>query len=416
MFLLAFVLTGCMTTEQRLFELSSDYDSISSVARSFGREALPVSDVEFYFEGNDWTDRAVSLIDTARSYILIDTFLLGEHRNTQRILSSLAQAVGRGVDVYMIIDSASYYRYDRTSGLAVGVPIEEFREAGIQLIEYNPIRAFRIYRLLGLLDRDHRKFWVIDGQTAVAGGMNIDPDSLASAEKRGSIDGMTLIDSPEAASKLTEAFITTWNSNSPDRLEREMFIDVASSDEVGLETSVYLYEQGIGDARTTTELFDSIFASAEKQILMIQCYLIINQTLLDRIESAVSRGVEVQIILSSNHVSSRFTNATYYGIEDLQNSGASVYIYDSPTGSLLHKKLITADQRIVCTGSANYNFRSEKLSREISLLFDDQLVYEQVQPFIEWIKKDSRLVTAEEASSFRGFVSYLTMLMMQLGG
>lgn len=414
--LLLSLMTGCMTTGQRISELSSSHDSISSIARASGRQELAVSDVEFYFEGDEWTDRAVSLIDQARSYIMIDTFLLGEHEHTDRILTALSQAVDRGVAVYMIIDSASYYRYDRTTGLAVHVPIREFRQAGIQLIEYNPIRAFRIYRLLGLLDRDHRKFWVIDGQRAVVGGMNIDPDSLASAEKRGSIDGMTLIDSPEAASRLADSFIATWNANSPHRLDRSMFHDAASTQDEGLETSVYLYEQGLGDSRTTSELFDAIFASARERIVMIQCYLIINERLLDRIESATSRGVDVQIILSANHVSSRFTSATYYGIRDLQKRGASVYIYDSPTGSLLHKKLITADEHIVCTGSANYNFRSEKLSREISLLFDDPEVYERIRPFIEWIERDSSLVSEQEASSYRGFASYLTMLMMQLGG
>ncbi len=408
------LLISCSTVNT-LSMISEQHPSLAAYLSEKDIPTAAYRDPQFYYDGSTWSDRAVELIDGAERSILIDSFLIGEHVQTHRIIDAMERAVGRGVQVYLIFDSASYYRVDRFTGRGVPVPLQRIRDAGILITEYNPVRASRIYRLAGLFDRDHRKYWIIDQKTVVVGGMNIDADSLADPSRQGSIDGMTEICSPEAAALLTDAFISTWNAFSLEQLTTNAFSLEASVLEEDAGT-MWVFNQGPFPQEPIAVMYDGLFTYAQRSVWMMQSYMILTPSLLSRISQAVDRGVSVHIILSANHISERFVKATYYGIRDLLDAGASVYIYESPTGSLLHKKLVVADDHLLSVGSANYNLRSQRLSREISLLFDDEQAVADMQQFIDEIRASSRPVTMEEAREYRSVSFYLSYLIMQLGG
>jgi len=415
-FCIAFiVMTSSCAVYSRLGEVSAEYDTAAAMLQAEGINPVPASHPAFYYDGNDWADRAVELINSARSYILIDTFLIGEHERTTAIMQALKAARKRGVRVHLVMDSASYYRFDKKTGDAVYVPLREFREAGISVTEYNAIRSWRIYRVLGLLNRDHRKFWIIDGETVAAGGMNIDPDSLTASRDGGSIDGMTEVYSPGVAEILIKGFIETWNHYSLDPLEAGDF-PIPEPDKQQLTTSLWVLDQNMSSGSLVTTMFDLFLSQAKEELWMMQGYMILTPGLLTRIQYAADQGVAVHIILSSNHVSGRFDAATYYGIQDLLQAGARVYIYESPTESLLHKKMLLADSSLLSVGSANYNVRSQYLSREISFIFDDPEAAETIQPFLDEIMRHSREIDSEEAETYRGLMPFFTYLMMQPGG
>ena len=137
----------------------------------------------------------------------------------EAIFDALAERMADGVRVYMIVDSASYYRTYPMDAEPIPASTPLARALGIPLIEYNPIRGRRIFTLLGLLDRDHRKFWVVDGRTVVTGGQNVDYDSLRDVGSGGCVDAMIEYDSPGAAAFLRDSFVRTWNAYSLDRLD-----------------------------------------------------------------------------------------------------------------------------------------------------------------------------------------------------
>ena len=409
------LLLGSCATYERMEQIDHEHESPGSVFSQAGFPLVPSGYPTYYYDGTTWTHRALELIRSAQNYILIDTFLIGEFIQTERIIRELAAAHQRGVMVRILMDSASYFRSDRHTGNEVYVPVQEMKDMGIEVVEYNPIRAWRIYSHLFLLDRDHRKFWVIDGEQVVVGGMNIDPDSLADPTDRGSLDGMTEVYSPGAAEVLVETFVNTWNAFSLDLLSN-MDFPPAVPDETKFETEVWVIDQNRKSGSTVTTMFDAFVTQAQQELWFMQGYMIITKPLLERIRYAADRGVDVHVILSDNHVGGRFVQATFYGILDLIEAGARVYVYNSPTGSLLHKKMILADNRLVSVGSANYNFRSQYLAREISLVFDDPVASERVMPFLKEVMEHSREIDIEEARSYRGLGYLLPFLMMQLGG
>jgi phosphatidylserine/phosphatidylglycerophosphate/cardiolipin synthase-like enzyme len=107
---------------------------------------------------------------------------------------------------------------------------------------------------------------------------------------------------------------------------------------------------------------------------------------------------------------------SYYGIKDLLKAGAHVYLYESPSGSLLHYKMIMADGEMVSIGSANYNFRSQALERDISVIFDDPRSLDIVKKNLEELRPYFREVDMDEAERYRGLPYLLYFLLMQVAG
>jgi len=86
---------------------------------------------------------------------------------------------------------------------------------------------------------------------------------------------------------------------------------------------------------------------------------------------------------------------------DLIDAGATLYLFDGPHHAFLHLKLMVTDGRYSLFGSANYNLRSQFLSREISFLFDDEAIAEKALEHVSFIIDHSRIVDREEAKTHR---------------
>jgi cardiolipin synthase A/B len=410
---LAASLASCAGTPSVPAEGALGPDAAAAILRKAGMTGYPSSPVQrLSMDGIAWTARALELIDGAKDYIFAASFLLTDHPNARAVLEALAAAQRRGVRVRLIVDSSSYYRAYPMSSEPEPAAIMDARALGIPVVEYNSIRGMRIFTLLRLLDRDHRKYWIVDGEVAVLGGQNVDWDSLRDANEGGCVDAMVEFSSAGAIAELRDSFIRTWNSFSIDRLDPGAFPVRA----VPPTTQAWLVDQGMGKDGRVTAMFDAMFAAARRELLFVQCYTYTTPALLRRIREATSRGVEVDFILSGGHISERAEKGSYYCIADLQKAGARVFLYESPGKSLLHYKLIMADGELASIGSANYNFRSQALERDISVVFEDESSLGAVQAHLDQLRPYIREVGPEEAAKYRGGSYLLYFLLMQVAG
>ncbi|OHD25813.1 MAG: hypothetical protein A2Y38_04980 [Spirochaetes bacterium GWB1_59_5] len=365
-----------------------------------------------YMDGPAWSDRALELIAEAEDYILIMSFLVTAIPKQEEIYDALAARMAEGIDVYIITDSASYFRtYPRVSE-PVPAAVSMALDRGIPIIEYNPIRGSRIFTFLGLFDRDHRKFWVVDGRIVAVGGQNIDYDSLRAPADAGCVDAMMEFESAGTAAFLRDSFIRTWNAYSLKRLDPDDF----PAREGAQDFNLAIFDQGLREAGNVTDMFDGFFTYAREELWLVQCYTYLTPALLDKIRFAVDQGVRVNIVLSDNHVTIRSVQGSFYGIRDLIDEGVSVYLYESPTGSLLHYKMMMADGTWSAVGSANFNLRSQTTSRELAFLVSDPESMALIRSGLDEILKYCRPVGREEALTYRGLPYYMQNLLMQFWG
>jgi len=410
-----FLFISCSTTK-RLEALAESGVDFSTIMEQAGIDAYPSTLPIYHNTGAEWNARSLELIEEADDYILVSTFLGVEHESTAPVWQALAKKASEGVRVYIIIDSSSNFQMVPFSDTLIKAAYMHLRELGLETVEYNSLSLSNIFFIPRMFERDHRKYWVIDGELLAVGGVNVNHSSIAWPAGIGNIDTMAEVESPGATKAVVEAFVDTWNNYSPKPLRAEDFTIAASLTGEEPTTSLWLLDHYWPSQSKVSTMFDVFSVYAKEELWMIQGYTFLTPALLDRIKFASARGVAVHIVLSEYATQEKYEMASRYGILDLLDAGATVYIYKSPDKAFLHAKLMVADGTLVTIGSTNYNFRSQMLARELNFLFEDERIGSYSLDYIHALLKDCRVVSREEAESYRNLRSWYNYVIMQVWG
>jgi len=367
----------------------------------------------FYNTGVEWNQRSLQLIEGAEEYIVISIFLGNLYEVSTEVWDALIAKMHQGVRVYCLIDSTSYFQTLPQSPVIVPAAFNYLRDAGIDVVEYNPLSLNQLAFIPTLFDRDHRKYWIIDGKHLALGGINVNYASLAFPKETGNIDTMVEFDSPGAISQMLTSFTATWNQYSPTRLDAGSFAVPPLKE---AETTVWMIDHTWPSSPETTILFDAVTLGCQEELWMVQGYTYLTAALKERIANAVKRGVQVNVMLSENAGKDNYQYAAYYSVLDLIDAGATVYMYDDPNKAFLHLKLIVCDDTYTVFGSPNYNVRSQTMSRELAAVFAEEEVAAQAKAHIDELLKHCRVVSREEALQWRTTKHYLYHLLMQVYG
>ncbi len=407
--LISVCLEGCSIPSGRPPQFSDKAELGAFYESEAGIVATPVSNPQLHDSCTAIKAEILSLIGKAEKFILIDSFLLTTGPETREIFDALEEKVSEGVDVRVIGDTSSRFVPEPPA-------FEDLTERGVPVAEFNPARGWRLALLPILLERDHRKFLVIDGRWVSLGGANINDPSLIPPESGGNRDLMLTVDSPEAAGELARSFVKTWNeSDGPERLKVSDFPVAGPLDGEGLEVRFFNQEKIIPRPSLTTVMMEGLFASATETVWLVEPYTFVNPAILSDIVTLTDRGVEVNVILSSLARAPRFRYASHFGIKDLIQVGAKVWIFDSKV-SPLHYKCAVVDDDLAYVGSANLNLRSFHLSRELNAVFDDPATVAGVRRVVDSVLNDCRPVKMDEAASYRKPRYFMWWAIMQVAG
>lgn len=375
-----------------------------------GLQCCDVSGLRFYFTGDVFLKRAEELIREARDYIIINVFIILDDQKGKHIIELLKQKIEENVRVYVITDSCSGFLSVVFEG-RTAVPY--LVERGIPVTEYNPIRANRTGRLPVFEYRDHQKFWLIDGQTIVLGGQNIWAKSLNSPEESGTTDSMVEFRSSLAARELLSGFVREWNSYSMEKINEEDFEIKPNSN--GTSCLWLVHQDGFTNP-LVGEMFDRLMDTAKEEIWLIQSYTMPDRSVIKKIRRLTAAGVKVNILFSSAyHRLDKFYYSTGYRMLDLIRAGAVLWEYAHPK-SHLHYKAVIVDDRWFTIGSANLNFRSCHLSKEVNILFEGSDLGAPMLENLEELKARSYRVSEQTASERRGLRFLVFYLILYFGG
>ncbi|MDX9801129.1 MAG: phosphatidylserine/phosphatidylglycerophosphate/cardiolipin synthase family protein [Spirochaetia bacterium] len=402
-------LSSCATTGREIkVKASSKPEALQLLQNQTGKSPVWSSYPVFDFNGDEVRNRMLSLIENARDYIMINSYLLMYDEYGSIILEAINKKYKEGVNVYIIADSSNYL-VPGESGFSF------LKENLIPFVEYNPIRPYKLLFGRSVIYRDHRKFWVVDGKYVYIGGCNIINSSLTPADQGGNIDGMVLVESQKTAEILIEAFVRTWNNASDLILDSKMF---RIPDQKIFETKAILINQEInGNNEKITDMLSGFFSAARKEVWIIQPYTFVNSNIIKAVKKMVKKGVDVNIILSKDSTSSKYYYASFYGIKDLLEAGAVVWLYSPPArSSPLHFKAFFIDNEGVSIGSANFNQRSFRYSDEANIIFNDPVSFREIAKSLYIIKKSCRKVYMGEAKTYRTPLYRIWNKLMQIAG
>jgi len=319
--------------------------------------------------GPDTYAAMLSAIAAARDHINMETYIFEDDEAGRRFADALIVKQAQGVQVNLIRDSVG----------TLETPAELFKrltDAGIAVVEFNPVNPLAAKAGWEVNQRDHRKLLVVDGRIAVLGGINISSvysggsSSVGGSGRSGGKaddkdhlpwrDTDLQVEGP-VVEQLQKLFMETWEGQKGPALSlRDYFPTLTPR---GKEVV-----RAIGS--TPEEPFSQIYVtlisalnSADTEILLTNAYFVPDPQLVDALTRAAARGVDVKLIVPSVSDSSLVFHAGRSHYETLLAGGVQIY---ERREALLHAKTAVIDGVWVTVGSTNLDWRSFLHNQEVT--------------------------------------------------
>ncbi|NLZ69100.1 MAG: phosphatidylserine/phosphatidylglycerophosphate/cardiolipin synthase family protein [Spirochaetales bacterium] len=407
---------GCSTTNTYVKGLSTDSAlSVEEKLTAFGAVPIKLGEPESYYDGKEWLDRLVELIDESQDYIFLSTFLGSQCDDLRPVYDAMIKATERGVRIYFVLDGLS--SYDMTDSKNYLEPLYFLKAHGVKLIEYAPLSVSRIIAPQAMAIRDHRKLFVIDGKKAVLGGMNINYVSMGAEDKmKLQKDSMYVFDSYDLCKHLIDEFVVLWNSASVEKIKLKDFKTYSYTDYENQNMLGFLFNQGPGSKAHVADVYAALINSAEKEIVILPYLPLLDKNMLASLENAVKRGVSVKMVfpLDQRGYSEQGTKYFFHKLVDI---GVECRFISSKQDAMLHEKLVVVDSKYAVIGSSNFNMRSMNLSHEIVMAIEDEKFVTRLREHIDDRAKNTIILDKETADRWKKDEgSFLMFLASYYGG
>jgi cardiolipin synthase len=299
-----------------------------------------------------------------------ETFLWKEGVLGKRVADALSEAARAGKQVRVLLDA--------TGSKEVGKAARrQMEEAGCQVVLFHET-AFRNIGVLN--DRDHRKLVVIDGREAFVGGHCIVDSWLGDAQDSEHFGDISLRLCGPIVNSVQSAFSENWAGETGELfLGDDVFPTLEPAGDVLIHAA---YAKPEGSAPAVKILHHTAICLARKRIWIQNPYFIPEPEAIDAFGEAVSRGVDVRVMMPSTGGSDNpmVQHAGHRNFEKLLRCGVRLFEYPH---TLLHQKVMTIDSVWSATGSSNFDDRSFETNDEITLGIRDAATAQRLDAVFE---------------------------------
>jgi cardiolipin synthase len=329
----------------------------------------------------------------AERYIFLEYFIIEQGTMWSAILDILIEKAQQGVDVRVIYDDVGCllklpYGYDR-----------HLESLGIKCRVFNPFRPVLSVRLN---NRDHRKIAVIDGHTAITGGINLADEYINEVARFGHWKDTSILIQGEAVWNLVVMFLTLWDWLCGIKEDYEEFKPLPEyAEQFTSDGYVQPFaDSPLDDESVSQSVFLNMIGGAKRYVYINTPYLILDFEMTTALCLAAKRGVDVRIV--TPRIGDRwFVHAvTRSNYEVLIEAGVRIYEY---TPGFMHAKTFVVDDQFAVVGTINLDYRSLYLHFECGAwLFKTKSVLEIKEDYLQTLAV-SQLITLEECHNVKWY-------------
>jgi cardiolipin synthase len=345
--------------------------------------------------------RLAADIEAAQHHVHLLYYIFAADASTEPILAALERAAQRGVTCRVLVDALG-------SRKMIKKLLPRLEVAGIGCHEMLPVAFFRRFAARGDL-RNHRKIAVIDGRVGYIGSQNL----ISPLFKEGiTYEEMVVRVTGPIVLALQFVFVSDWYLETEEVLSQGEFFPAPEL--VAAVAAQVLPSGPTFSPRANQRLVVSLMHGARRRIVMTTPYFIPDGPLLEAMEIAVLRGVEVHLVVSEKEDQFLVGQAQKSYYEGLLEAGVRIHLFQE---KFLHAKHLTIDDQVSLIGSSNMDIRSFVLNAEISLILYDQGVTQQLEKEQTRYFAQSRELTLgewRERGTMREFMQNLARLMSPL--
>ena len=289
-------------------------------------------------------------------YTFEDVEVDGEH-----IVDLLIAKRTEDVAVNLIYDSFG-------SGQTPADVFDKLRKAGVKLMEFHPLDPFKAGADYSINDRDHRKIMIVDGRTAIVGGVNLSKTYQSRMPGNKHTPGET----PEhwrdtdleirgpAVAQLQTLFLQHWEEQNGPTMDRARYFP--SQQAIGYQLVRILGSTPDGSVPRYYVTLLSAIRSAEQNIWVSAAYFVPTHDEKEDLMEAARRGIDVRLLLPAHSDSQLVINVAHSHYSDLLEAGVKIYEVQD---EILHSKTVTIDGVWSVIGSSNFDQRSVLFNDEV---------------------------------------------------
>ena len=346
------------------------------LSRESGYPLYKNTSVEYLSPGEVFLPRFLEELEKAQKYIFLEFFIVAEGKMFSSIYEILRRKAAEGVDVRLLFDDFGSIKRQHKGF------IERLRKNGIKVAVFNQIKpSFSIF----MNNRNHRKIAVIDGDTAVTGGINLADEYINAESRFGYWMDCAVIMKGEAVSSFVVMFCNMWEFTTNHKLEIEKYLTDFSVEATGY---VLPYcDDPLSDKTAGEGIYMKILNSAQEYVYIVSPYLIIDNTMTEAIKMAAKAGVDIRII--TPHVPDKWYvhPVTQYNYLELLEAGVRIFEF-SP--GFIHSKIFVSDDKVATVGTVNMDYRSFSLHFECGVWFSSNWAVDDIKSHFDRLQSMSR--------------------------
>jgi cardiolipin synthase len=311
-------------------------------------------DIAVLRDGDETYPAMLAALTAAQHTICFETYILAADRIGDRFKEVLIERARAGVAVRIIYDAVGSF----------GLPdswVGELRDAGCQIIDFNPIAPWR--RRFRLSHRDHRKIIVVDDRVGFTGGLNIANDYAAVEDGGGGWHDMHCRVTGPVVSDLARMFRRTWL-----RCDGTSYPPPAAPASYAPATGgplIRLLDNTRRRQRTTVRrAYLHVIKAARKSVLIQNAYFLPDRGLRRALSRAAARGVDVRVLVPGKSDVKLVAWAALYVMRRLARRGVKLFLWRGP---MMHAKTATVDALWSTIGSYNFDAQSRFNNLEVTV-------------------------------------------------
>ena len=376
---------------------------IVSTLRDSGVRFTNNNSVTLLLSGQEKFDDMFNAILQAKSSIHLEYFNFRNDSIAFLLFDLLRLKCKEGVEVRAMFDG---FGNDSNNQPLKKRHLKPLREAGIEIVEYSPIRFPWVNHIYG---RDHRKIVVIDGKIGYTGGMNVADYYIKGTEQVGEWRDMHCRLEGDVVNELQTIFLRIWTRTTGQNVGGMKYYNGGTLTRFnGLKpdttytsghkmVGILNREPGITPKIMRTFYINAI-DQAKDSIHIINPYFTLIPTLTRALTRAIRRGVKVEIMLSSKSDIPLTPDCALYQAHKLMKRGAIVWLYEP---GFHHSKIMMVDGKYCTVGSTNLDARSLKCDFEENAVIIDPRTTRELDDMFWRDKQHSFLLTEESWDEFR---------------
>ncbi|TYT74325.1 cardiolipin synthase [Desulfobotulus mexicanus] len=318
--------------------------------------------------GKNTFEAIFSAISEAEDYILLEFFIVRHDSLGKELQDLLIKKAGQGVRVYFLYDEIGSRKLKSAYG-------RKLREAGVQFRPFFTRRG--LFNRFQLNFRNHRKIVVVDGKKAFVGGHNIGKNYLGKSLRFGCWRDTHMELEGPAVMAVQRVFEGDWYWATREQLFLNWKLERAVSPGIPM---LVLPTDPAHHLEACSLLFVNLILAAKKRVWIASPYFVPNDAVMQALQMAALRGVDVRILLPSRSDFWLVDLAGYACIQKLAMEGIRFFRYQP---GFLHQKVILVDDHLSAVGTANADNRSFHLNFEITLIAADKNMAAQVCRMLE---------------------------------